>query len=133
MGRLDAPSPFWRQAGRKSGEEPRGFAKTVLGCFMFGILLKGKPKVKCKICHGKGYVYKNNALKACKNCDGKGFVETVWLAENALARFNQPRIYKVSHEHSVMLVYRGYVYDEVLMALRVLAVSDIKAEIVFQV
>ena len=55
------------------------------------------------------------------------------LAERALARFNQPRIYKVSYEHSVMLVYRGYVYDEVLMALRVLAVSDIKAEMVFQV
>ncbi len=100
---------------------------------MFGILLKGKPKVKCKICHGEGYVYQNNALKACKNCDGKGFVETVRLAERALARFNQPRIYSVSYEHSVMLVYRGYVYNEVLMALRVLAVSDIKAEMVFQV
>ena len=100
---------------------------------MFGILLKGKPKVKCNVCRGEGYVYQNNALKTCRNCDGKGFVETVKLAERALARFNQPRIYKVSYEHSVMLVYRGYVYNEVLMALRVLAVSDIKAEMVFHV
>jgi len=106
----------------------------LLGCLLlFGILLKGKPKVKCKICHGNGYVYQNNALKTCRVCDGKGFVETVRLAERALARFNQPKIYKVSYEHSTMLIYRGYVYDEVLMALRVLAVSDIKAEMVFQV
>ncbi|MEM4480835.1 MAG: hypothetical protein QXG58_06305 [Candidatus Bathyarchaeia archaeon] len=100
---------------------------------MFGILLKGKPKVKCNTCHGNGYVYQNNALKTCRVCNGKGFVETVKLADEALARFNQPKIYKVSYEHSTMLIYRGYVYDEVLTALRVLAVSDIKAEIVFQV
>jgi len=99
---------------------------------MFGILLKGK-KVKCNICHGQGYVYQNNALKTCKNCDGKGFVETVKLAERALARFNQPKIYRVSYEHSTMLVYRGYVYDEVLTALHVLAISNIKAEVVFQI
>lgn len=59
-------------------------------------------------------------------------METVRLAEEALARFNQPRIYKVSREHSTMLVYQGYVYDEVLMALRVLAISGIKAEIVLK-
>jgi len=100
---------------------------------LLGIRLKGKPSVKCKCCHGKGYVYQNNALRACKNCDGKGYIENVKLAERALTRFGQPKIYKVSCEHSTMLVYRGYVYDEVLMALHVLAVSDIKAEIVFQV
>jgi len=100
---------------------------------LLGIRLKGKPFVKCKVCHGEGYVYQNNAIKTCKVCEGKGFLETVKLAEKALTRFNQPKIYKVSCEHSTMLVYRGYVYDEVLTALRVLAVSDIKAEIVFQV
>jgi len=94
--------------------------------------LKGKPFAKCNSCGGEGFVYRNNALKACRVCQGKGFVETVRLAEEALARFNQPRIYKVSREHSTMLVYQGYVYDEVLMALRVLAISGIKAEIVLK-
>lgn len=100
---------------------------------MLGIRLKGKPFVKCKVCGGEGFVYRNNALKTCRVCDGKGFVETVRLAEEALARFNQPRIYKISYEHSTMLVYQGYVYDEVLTALRVLAVSNIKAEIVLKI
>lgn len=89
--------------------------------------------MKCNICRGEGFVYQNNALKTCRNCGGKGYVETVRLVERALARFNQPRIYEVSHEHSTVLVYRGYVYDEVLMALHVLKISNIKAEIVFHI
>ncbi len=100
---------------------------------MFGIRLKGKPFVKCKACRGEGYVYQNNALRTCRNCEGKGYAEAWRLAERALARFNQPRIYTVSHEHSTVLVYKGYVYDEVWMALQVLAVSGIKAQLEFQI
>lgn len=100
---------------------------------MFGILLKGKPAVKCDVCKGEGYTYVDGSIRTCRSCDGKGFVETVRLAERALNRFKQPKIYKVSHEHSTVLVYQGYVYDEVLMALRVLTISNIKAEIVFQI
>jgi hypothetical protein len=55
------------------------------------------------------------------------------MAEKALSRFNQPKIYRISHEHSTVLVYQGYVYDEVLMALRVLTICNIRAEIVFQI
>jgi hypothetical protein len=103
------------------------------GVLLFGILLKGKPKVKCSVCRGEGYIYNDGSLKTCRHCDGKGYVEALKIAERALMRFSQPRIYRVSHEHSTVLVYQGYVYDEVLMALRVLTVSKIKAEIVFQI
>jgi RecJ-like exonuclease len=100
---------------------------------LFGILLKGKPKAKCNVCRGEGYVYNDGSLRTCRNCEGKGYVETLKIAEKALMRFSQPRIYRVSHECSTVLVYQGLVYDEVLTALRVLTISNIKAEIVFQI
>jgi hypothetical protein len=55
------------------------------------------------------------------------------MAEKALMRFSQPRIYRVSHECSMVLVYQGHVYDEVLMALQALTASGIKAQIEFQI
>jgi hypothetical protein len=55
------------------------------------------------------------------------------LAEKALMRFSQPRIYRVSHECSMVLVYQGRVYDEVIRALQVLSISGIKAQIEFQI
>jgi len=48
-------------------------------------------------------------------------------------RFSQPRIYRVSHECSTVLVYEGHVYNEVLMALQVLSVSGINAQIEFPI
>lgn len=100
---------------------------------MFGILLKGKPAVKCDVCKGEGYTYVDGSIRTCRSCDGKGFVETVRLAERALNRFKQPKIYKVSNEHSALLVYQGHIYDEVLMALQVLSISGIKAQLEFPI
>jgi RecJ-like exonuclease len=100
---------------------------------MFGILLKGKPAVKCDVCKGEGYTYVDGSIRTCRSCDGKGFVETVRLAERALNRFNQPKIYRVSREHSTIFVYQGHIYDEVLMALQVLSISGIKAQLEFPI
>ena len=100
---------------------------------MFGIRLKGKPKNKCNVCRGGGYVYNDGSLRTCRNCDGKGYVEAWKIAEKALMRFSQPKIYRVSHEHSTVLVYQGHVYNEVLMALQVLSISGIKAQIEFPI
>ena len=100
---------------------------------MFGIRLKGKPKNKCNVCRGEGYVFNDGSLRTCRNCEGKGYVETWKMAEKALMRFSQPRIYRVSHECSTVLVYEGHVYNEVLMALQVLSVSGINAQIEFPI
>ena len=100
---------------------------------MFGILLKGKSKTKCNVCRGEGYVFNDGSLRTCRNCDGKGYVEKWKMAEKALMRFGQPRIYRVSLERSTVLVYEGHVYNEVLMALQVLSISGIKAQIEFPI
>jgi RecJ-like exonuclease len=100
---------------------------------MFGISLKGKSTMKCGVCKGEGHTYAGGSIRTCRNCYGKGYVDTVESAQKALRRFSQPRIYTVSHENSTMLVYRGYVYDEVLMALQVLSISGIKAQIEFSI
>lgn len=100
---------------------------------MYGILLKGKDRVKCGVCKGEGVQSVGDRLRTCRACEGKGYVSKLKVAEWALARFGQPRIYQVSMEHSVVLRYEGYCFDEVIMALRALAISNIKAQLIFPI
>lgn len=95
--------------------------------------MKGKDKVKCSVCNGEGIQHKGYNLRTCKSCGGKGFISRLVAAERALARFSQPRIYKVSYEHSVILRYEGYCWDEIIMALKVLAVSGLRCELIFPI
>jgi len=96
---------------------------------VLAIRILGKPTRKCSVCHGEGYVYqRDGSLRVCRVCSGAGKVEVLRLAEEALARFNQPKVYKV-REGSVVLVYQGLLYDEAYTALQVLTVSGIRAQI----
>ncbi len=72
---------------------------------------------------------RNGSLRTCRICDGKGVVEVLKLAEEALRKFSQPKVYTVSKEQSVIIRYDGLLFDEAYTALQVLKVSGIRAQI----
>jgi len=108
----------------------------------YAILLSHGGEGKCKDCGGEGTLPIHGSIKTCRSCGGLGRVPTLNEAQRILRGFRLPEHYTVTHGQSVLLkfsryrvseVASGYDTDEVIHSLFALAVSGIKARIVFPV
>jgi len=108
----------------------------------YAILLSHGKSVKCKDCGGEGTLPIHGSIKTCRSCGGLGRVPLLSEAYRVLRGFRLPEHYTVTYSESVLIkfsryhvseVYMGYDIDEVIHSLFALAVSGIKARIVFPV
>jgi len=105
---------------------------------MFAILLThGNEQMKCRDCGGEGTLQIHGSVKTCRDCGGLGMVLISDEVHRVLREFRVVDDFAVSLEHSTLLRLRGYdvqdVEDRILQTLNALAVSRIKARIIFPV
>jgi len=101
------------------------------------LVTHGDEQMNCRDCGGEGTLDIHGSLKTCRDCGGLGKVLVSDEAQRVLREFRIVGDFTVSHEHSALLRLRGYdtqdIEDRLLQMLDALAVSRIKARIVFPV
>jgi len=101
------------------------------------LLTHGDEQMNCRDCGGEGTLNIHGSLKTCRDCGGLGKVLISDEAYRVMREFRIAGDFTVSHEHSTLLRLGGYdtqdIEDRLLQMLDALAVSRIKARIVFPV